>query len=99
VGITAGAREYREEKACDRRHNNDDDDDGGGGGGGGDDDDGDDMLLQLTGHNSVRYIRHTTDHPAVLHATAQYIKLPFYTIYCILDDGPKTFRSCWLILL
>ena len=27
-----------------------------------------------TAHNSVRYIRHTTEYSAVLHATAQYIK-------------------------
>jgi len=59
VGITVGSREYREEEACDKKHNDDDDDD--------------DMLLQLTAHNSVRYIRHTTEYPAVLHATAQYI--------------------------
>jgi len=32
------------------------------------------MIVQLTAHNSVRYIRHTIEYPAVLHATAQYIK-------------------------
>jgi hypothetical protein len=48
---------YREEKACDKKQNDDDDDD---------------MLLHLTAHNSVRYIRHTAKYPAVLHATAQY---------------------------
>jgi len=61
VGITVGSREYRKEKACDKKHNDDDNDD-------------DDMLLQLTAYNSVRYIRHTTEYPAVLYATPQYIK-------------------------
>jgi hypothetical protein len=58
----------REEKDCDKKH------DGGGGGGGGGGDYDDDTLLQLTAHNSVRYIPHTTVYPAVLYATAQYIK-------------------------
>jgi hypothetical protein len=52
---------YREEKACDKKHDDDDDDD-------------DDLLLHLTAHNSVRYIRNTLEYPADLHATAQYIK-------------------------